>query len=1573
MQSLLRRLESRTGLPAGSLAEADLDSLGEVLVLAGGKTSGTGSVAGATAQGGWGANGALTRSQKIAEIERALPSLGSEGGNSALRAGNTTLRQLQQEDAVAFRDAVAAESDIEGGEHFFSSLPQKGKVMSTAAAAGKGVKPPAAAALTSAPTPEQPPKRTKAPRKEPSEAEAIAQAEAIAAAVAEAEAGATAEAETNRRASAKKRAPSRSRRGIASDPVARMLDQSGVTAMDDVMDAFRRKIQWQHEKELMEADAKRIAKQFEEMDLQTPAGGKRPKGAPKAAKIKASAASPVVPLLDNQTAAYADGADNVAGAADADAAGTQGDAQSRKRLQRRSRRRKTEASAQVEADAELGEIVDVAAVDIAVDSHSSLATSGTTAVANAQSSKEVGALAESEDEWAGSEFVAGDAGWTDLDSEGGSLLPKDPERKLATRGLIAHSDAELSDGIMVGSPADELPQPKTKKERAKAVADAFFAGGVDAVEARVVKENQEATRMLKQQEEEQRKVAWAQLTRDPKLRQQMAKGLLAEQQAGLNNTEGHREAKALLEHASAGASSGSGVGTGLAVAGAAAPSLVLSPLHLRALLWSPADTAALAPGAADQLQQVQEARSAALAVVNKALSAVAESSDALHEPGSAVGSALSPWAKMDQLRGVDLPDEAFQAMIGNRFSMGKEPSFDGSGSLSVSPDAASHMTAIANLRNRSQVIRAIRMVVDAQRQAYAALLPSAAEGSSEPFSAQSAFQLRQALLQTTMSPKSSKGRVKDRLADASATADTDSMPADAALSMELARVAVEAGMTGPSPASGSAISLRGSSQGRRDGTVPTVAGKKPMLVKADDLADVADVIQQRTVAATTRSELASMSVEDLAREALGEHYKEGAPNVIAAARVAAQRAQIDPIATFADQMGVDESELRRELLATPDGLASPGSGLIIPRRIRGGPDGALDASVLRKGDLVADKKRAGMVPSIDAPDSDVDAVIEKTDDAKSEAVKEIMKDLGFPVMKRGDGKLVLLQEGNLRRFGAPLLVKGVTGAAGISPTEVNKSRKQVVKEEKAKRADEVAEFQAIEATGDGDALAKAVLKAVEKEDKDKRARGLIPADDSDEEGGSTPGQFSLVPKGFRSWSEVAAAKASNPRKLARAMAQLEAQNKRKLKEPIKAPSKAAQNPGEGKPLSQRQIRVASNIRRTIESVLGRHVVNDHSLYPGGMSVEIADVEVTADLRTAYVRWMLPFPAMQAAQTADAKTASRGGNGAGLADPVLKDVRGSARGLLASQVQLNMRDRGIARVSLKEAVQAQGFAKATPALLRKAAKRVLMDGDGEPAAADAGGASGGPVLSEDMLAPFMHQLGKIRLTPGQKVERFYGRDGEVAHLAPAMKALADETTKALVRNEGEIRRCVGRELQMQFVPKLEWHRYVLGEKSSFGNTDEAKSREYDSIEEAAEHMLRSGAVRSDVGLMAAIKDAHSRAQSFVKLAAAAATKDDTGRRGRRGSVSLAAAPAAANKRSYADDSDEDDSDLEMVTFSRKVRGYDYTEEDDVDTEEQLIGGPRFGAHGRESRPLSAPPPAPRKKSDDSESPRGRYCR
>ena len=66
----------------------------------------------------------------------------------------------------------------------------------------------------------------------------------------------------------------------------------------------------------------------------------------------------------------------------------------------------------------------------------------------------------------------------------------------------------------------------------------------------------------------------------------------------------------------------------------------------------------------------------------------------------------------------------------------------------------------------------------------------------------------------------------------------------------------------------------------------------------------------------------------------------------------------------------------------------------------------------------------------------------------------------------------------------------------------------------------------------------------------------------------------------------------------------------------------------------RSKRIAVRIERLLDSVLQEQLITDSALYPGGLPLEIRDVQLLPGNETAIVRWALPMPARSVQLMAD---------------------------------------------------------------------------------------------------------------------------------------------------------------------------------------------------------------------------------------------------------------------------------------------------------------------------------------------------
>ena len=332
---------------------------------------------------------------------------------------------------------------------------------------------------------------------------------------------------------------------------------------------------------------------------------------------------------------------------------------------------------------------------------------------------------------------------------------------------------------------------------------------------------------------------------------------------------------------------------------------------------------------------------------------------------------------------------------------------------------------------------------------------------------------------------------------------------------------------------------------------------------------------------------------------------------------------------------------------------------------------------------------------------------------------------------------------------------------------------------------------------DPELLAQHVIDAVDAAD---REDGV--ASDSDAEGAkSSKVRGSMLPPGYRTWIEVARDLAGNKKRTAKTLAHLEKDRQRVLRSPIKA----ATPPG-GREESRRMVRVSTHLGRVLESVFARRLVPDPELYPANLPLEVASVTVTPDLRTAYVRWCVPF-ALYAAQGPGAATrrgtiAAVGAKSAAV--PRFTDLLESS----ARSDEMAMR-RAPPKGGRAAAAHGESAAEAAATAVAVAERGYDMD--------DPQGGSARLMMRDvldtrrDKVAARAVSLtrGKRISNAGRAIEQF-GDDDDYDHLSPDGRRIVLRTTTALERNQKELRRIVGRELRMQFVPQLLFHRHVARE-------------------------------------------------------------------------------------------------------------------------------------------------------------------
>lgn len=379
---------------------------------------------------------------------------------------------------------------------------------------------------------------------------------------------------------------------------------------------------------------------------------------------------------------------------------------------------------------------------------------------------------------------------------------------------------------------------------------------------------------------------------------------------------------------------------------------------------------------------------------------------------------------------------------------------------------------------------------------------------------------------------------------------------------------------------------------------------------------------------------------------------------------------------------------------------------------------------------------------------------------------------------------------------------------------------------------------------DSTALARYLIDAADGEDaKAKGGSGALAAKgktgdalaagganelDSDGEDGSGGAPRSLLPPGYRSWAEVATALATKPKRLTKAKAQLAADQAAKLKLMIKPPT-----PRGGAPPSPRQVRVQAQVGRVLTALLARRAVRDPGLYPGGSPVEVTDVTVTADLRTAHVRWVLPVPLVDDAGSRGssatapqplwdaAVAAARDAEAAAL--PVGRKAQQRARREAAAQalagglLDLGAQNRRAAGASAASFDAATGDDAADAADGGGGAPReYAMDASSTAAALMAGIARERDARTAKRAAAAAAALpGAGKTSSSERALKAYGDDGRTDHLPPHAAALAAATASALQRHVRTLTRLVGVEMGLQWVPRLEFHRHVSAELAALG--------------------------------------------------------------------------------------------------------------------------------------------------------------
>jgi len=401
----------------------------------------------------------------------------------------------------------------------------------------------------------------------------------------------------------------------------------------------------------------------------------------------------------------------------------------------------------------------------------------------------------------------------------------------------------------------------------------------------------------------------------------------------------------------------------------------------------------------------------------------------------------------------------------------------------------------------------------------------------------------------------------------------------------------------------------------------------------------------------------------------------------------------------------------------------------------------------------------------DAPPAAV-AQLAAADPDDADGIADLRRELGFGAPGEGP----LKAESNL---GAP----GAIGKGGAKARAVAAA---------AAHAAHVARLR--ELRGDPAALAAYLIEEGERPgagDKGLVEAGGAGAAVAATADGAPPSPPSRLPAGYRNWGEVAAALSTNAKRSARAEATLKSEQTVKLRQGI-TPVREATGP------SRRQQRVAANIARVLTSVLARREVGDAGLYPRGLPIEIADVSVTPDLRTAYVRWVLPFPVRNLAAEA---AAASGGHPL---DAAATLGGWAAAGQCASgsgSPQLDMAGLAVRRQGRAAAAAAMAPTSAASATLMAAlASRNARD-RGMVRIDTPGGA--GPSASR-------------RRGAAAAAAEIYGDDAAVEHLDASAAATVATVTAAVSRNTPALKRAVGFGLRMQFMPTLEFHRLVAAE-------------------------------------------------------------------------------------------------------------------------------------------------------------------
>lgn len=318
------------------------------------------------------------------------------------------------------------------------------------------------------------------------------------------------------------------------------------------------------------------------------------------------------------------------------------------------------------------------------------------------------------------------------------------------------------------------------------------------------------------------------------------------------------------------------------------------------------------------------------------------------------------------------------------------------------------------------------------------------------------------------------------------------------------------------------------------------------------------------------------------------------------------------------------------------------------------------------------------------------------------------------------------------------------------------------------------EFQSdIMETKNTDDMVSLLLKQVENEDE-----MLGEGSDALNPGNSTT-RTSLVPTGYKDWAQVALEAASNPQRLRKAAAALRREQQAVMDATIKAPK-----PQEGTLPTLRQHRIATNINNALSAFLSVRAHTTYStqfrgLYPGGVPLEIMEVSVTPDLRTAYVRWTLPILAGVFENSEKWKSLMTQSN------PL---VLPAAVGSPSAQVLL-----------------AQALApKIAREEQRNKAKR-------KPKRSD------------------KFSLGRD----------FEGKlSSSIALLPPAMQTQVQQAEADLHRCAGDLRRTLASMLGLRFTPKLEFHLWEGERKEALAPTEFKPYLPYDAKRKSAKSQLRN---------------------------------------------------------------------------------------------------------------------------------------